>query len=33
MKILMLKDYFYPEKCAGITLSLDLVEGVYDFLN
>lgn len=27
MKILMLKDYFYPEKCAGITLSLDLVEG------
>lgn len=25
MKILMLKDYFYPEKCAGINLSLELV--------
>lgn len=27
MKILMLKDYFFPEKCAGITLANDLVSG------
>lgn len=26
MKILMLKDYFYPENCAGITLTEDLIE-------
>lgn len=25
MRILMLKDYFYPEQCAGISLSQDLV--------
>ena len=23
----MLKDYYYPEQCAGIDLALDLVEG------
>lgn len=27
MKILMLKGYFYPEKCAGISLSQDLISG------
>ena len=25
MRILMLKDYYYPENCAGINLSQDLV--------
>ncbi len=25
MRILMLKDYFYPEQCAGISLAQDLV--------
>ena len=27
MRVLMLKDYYYPEQCAGIDLALDLVEG------
>lgn len=27
MRILMLKDYFYPEQCAGINLAQDLVNG------
>lgn len=27
MRILMLKDYYYPEQCAGINLALDLVNG------
>ena len=26
MRILMLKDYFYPEQCAGISLAQDLVK-------
>lgn len=26
MKILMLKDYFFPENCAGISLTEDLIE-------
>ena len=27
MRILMLKDYYYPEQCAGISLAQDLVNG------
>lgn len=27
MKVLLLKDYFYPEQCAGIQLTNDLLEG------
>ena len=30
MKVLLLKDYFYPEQCAGITLSLDLLDSLAD---
>lgn len=26
MRILMLKDYFYPEQCAGISLAQDLIK-------
>lgn len=28
MKVLMLKSYFYPENCAGITLTQDLIDGL-----
>lgn len=27
MKVLLLKDYFYPEQCAGIQLTNDLLQG------
>lgn len=27
MRILMLKDYYFPEQCAGINLAQDLVDG------
>ena len=27
MKVLLLKDYFYPEQCAGIQLTNDLLKG------
>lgn len=30
MRILMLKDYFYPEQCAGISLAQDLVNEFCD---
>lgn len=30
MRILMLKDYFYPEQCAGISLAQDLVKEFCD---
>ena len=30
MRILMLKDYYYPEQCAGINLAQDLVQGFSD---
>ena len=28
MKVLFLKDYFYPENCAGINLTNDLLEAI-----
>lgn len=28
MKVLFLKDYFYPENCAGINLTMDMLEAI-----
>lgn len=30
MKVLLLKDYFYPEQCAGIQLTNDLLQGLVE---
>ena len=31
MKVLLLKDYFYPEQCAGIQLTNDLLQGFVEY--